>query len=392
MRQGWAGGTVNDRPDDPNLTPDGKWRWNGTVWEPNLPAEAEPDKGADQVDGTATVQHQEADGDGSADADTSPELPNTATASETSPSLTGNDEHAPSANAGIESGQTPKSSAAPPLESLPSSSSRPSVTSWLIGAGVLVILALVVGAVVMVSRSDSPSEVGELWVPDPQAVAQRIASSVNNTSTDGAPVDVECPNEGGYLTMTAGDIVCVMNRDGEESDVPITLVSGNSTGGPKDLKWDVADPDAVGISDGMNGRIQMSASGTITSSTVGTGNAPATVAPTVEPSAAPVPKPRTQTAYRTCKKLKSIYKGMQYVETADDGATILIDTKDESNPTEAVGCILSMLETPKSVISAVESTTALAGVQEDEADGISYRWSYHPDNGMNMIIVDEEWS
>ena len=32
-------------------------------------------------------------------------------------------------------------------------------------------------------------------------------------------------------------------------------------------------------------------------------------------------------------------------------------------------------------------TTAMMGVQDAKADGVEYSWSYHPDNGVNMVIT-----
>jgi hypothetical protein len=51
--------------------------------------------------------------------------------------------------------------------------------------------------------------------------------------------------------------------------------------------------------------------------------------------------------------------------------------------------MLRALDTPDSVFSRMESTNSLQGPQETEFDGLVMRWTYHPDNGLDIIIEDE---
>jgi hypothetical protein len=71
---------------------------------------------------------------------------------------------------------------------------------------------------------------------------------------------------------------------------------------------------------------------------------------------------------------------------------LLFDTKGKEDITgdrlEDVVCVLSKLGIPKSVTAHMDATRALDGQQTDEWDGIKARWSYHPDSGMRLTLVD----
>ncbi len=71
----------------------------------------------------------------------------------------------------------------------------------------------------------------------------------------------------------------------------------------------------------------------------------------------------------------------------DDGSSIVIDTRSEYGSTAGLDCVLRELETPQSIEAQVGRTTAMMGVQDAEDDGLEYSWSYHPDNGVNMVIT-----
>lgn len=108
---------------------------------------------------------------------------------------------------------------------------------------------------------------------------------------------------------------------------------------------------------------------------------------TVAEAAAPE-APRLKDAYDSCWK-----SGIgQTVQLGDGGTSIIVDTGSEYGSVDSVVCIMDEIETPQSVVAQVSSTTALMGVQEAEHDGFEYSWSYHPDNGLNMVITDVEAS
>jgi len=74
----------------------------------------------------------------------------------------------------------------------------------------------------------------------------------------------------------------------------------------------------------------------------------------------------------------------------DDDTTIVIDTGSEYGDPAGYTCVIEELDVPQSIQAQMDRTTALMGVQEAIHDGLEFSWSYHPDNGVNMIIVDTE--
>lgn len=77
------------------------------------------------------------------------------------------------------------------------------------------------------------------------------------------------------------------------------------------------------------------------------------------------------------------------VELGDDGNSIIIDTRSKYTSLAGVACILGELGTPESITSSIDHTTAMMGSRNAESDGLSYSWSYHPDNGLNLVITTE---
>lgn len=118
------------------------------------------------------------------------------------------------------------------------------------------------------------------------------------------------------------------------------------------------------------------------------------------PAAKAAAKSPLAAADAACTARQLTEEGGDTVELADGGTTLLIDTNplegynrqygtlsvtDES--ADGLLCILGELETPRAIVSQVERTNSLQGVQEAEHDGIAYSWTYHPDSGNEMIIT-----
>lgn len=87
----------------------------------------------------------------------------------------------------------------------------------------------------------------------------------------------------------------------------------------------------------------------------------------------------------------------EYCEVAgdvlrDDGRSMMLDTMGEDDDAgdgiEVVACVLTELDTPDYVIDHIDSTRALDGQQTDEWDDIEARWTYHPDVGMKLTLID----
>ena len=80
-------------------------------------------------------------------------------------------------------------------------------------------------------------------------------------------------------------------------------------------------------------------------------------------------------------------------DIGDEGKSLLLDTQGSDDATglnmTQLDCILIRLETPDSTRSLIDSTRALDGRQEAKWDSITATWSYHPDSGLNMVIVEE---
>lgn len=76
---------------------------------------------------------------------------------------------------------------------------------------------------------------------------------------------------------------------------------------------------------------------------------------------------------------------------ADDGQTLIIDTKGEEDGVgdsiDDLVCLLIALETPTSVIEHMDSTRALDGMQTNSWDEFEARWNYHPRSGMGLTIT-----
>jgi hypothetical protein len=79
----------------------------------------------------------------------------------------------------------------------------------------------------------------------------------------------------------------------------------------------------------------------------------------------------------------------------DGGDTLLIDMMGEeyTSGTATIGdvdCVLAELDAPTSVTARMDSTRALDGMQTATWDGYSVSWTYHPDDGLDLIITESD--
>jgi hypothetical protein len=78
------------------------------------------------------------------------------------------------------------------------------------------------------------------------------------------------------------------------------------------------------------------------------------------------------------------------LQVTDGGTTLIFDgygSEDYAGAQSTVlSCVLLQLHTPDAVISHMSSTSALNGRQEDSWEGFTASWTYHPDNGLDVII------
>ena len=78
------------------------------------------------------------------------------------------------------------------------------------------------------------------------------------------------------------------------------------------------------------------------------------------------------------------------IRLGDGGYTLIIDrAAAKKNPgidTNALACIFGELRVPDSVVSQVQNTTILSGLQKADFGGFSAFWTFSPDGGLDMTI------
>lgn len=77
----------------------------------------------------------------------------------------------------------------------------------------------------------------------------------------------------------------------------------------------------------------------------------------------------------------------------DNNHTLIIDMegKDLGSGTATIDdvlCVLGELEAPQSVLAQMESTRALDGMQSATWSTHKATWTYHPDNGLDVILTE----
>ncbi|WP_158299913.1 McrB family protein [Glycomyces paridis] len=81
----------------------------------------------------------------------------------------------------------------------------------------------------------------------------------------------------------------------------------------------------------------------------------------------------------------------EHVRVADEGNTIIISgvaaEGGPEEPVEELACVLVLLDAPDSLWDHIITTRAIDGQQEEELGAYTVRWSYHPDDGLNLTIV-----
>lgn len=86
-------------------------------------------------------------------------------------------------------------------------------------------------------------------------------------------------------------------------------------------------------------------------------------------------------------------------EIQDDGSTLILDmavtlpdgSKDYATgdtDAEDLGCVLESLDTPESIIQQMEQTRALDGMQSGSWGEFEAKWTYHPDDGLDVIFTE----
>lgn len=85
-------------------------------------------------------------------------------------------------------------------------------------------------------------------------------------------------------------------------------------------------------------------------------------------------------------------QGNSFVRAGDGGSSLILDMEgDEENGLriDDFACMLLELEASDVVVEQMSSTRALDGRQAGEWNGIDATWSYHPDSGLDVILVQK---
>jgi len=99
---------------------------------------------------------------------------------------------------------------------------------------------------------------------------------------------------------------------------------------------------------------------------------------------------KLEVAYSQCAKAAPDFASHSALD--EDGKGWFLDGKGEESPglgMPDLACAIQNVAVPDSVVSRMESTTALMGQQEATFDGITVRWSYHPSNGLDLSFEIE---
>lgn len=124
-------------------------------------------------------------------------------------------------------------------------------------------------------------------------------------------------------------------------------------------------------------------------------------ASTPTPSAATSSAPAEsliQQARRSCE-LDGVYR--DYATLGDSGYSITMIGmpadptyanygKVTGLPIEHMACVLKAVAVPDSVVSQIDATRALDGMQKASWDKFSASWTYHPDHGLRVILTESK--
>ena len=79
------------------------------------------------------------------------------------------------------------------------------------------------------------------------------------------------------------------------------------------------------------------------------------------------------------------------VSTAADGQSITVRTAGAKaaggKSVKDVACVLAGLKAPQHIYSLIDATRALDGMQSESWGDYVARWTYHPDNGLTIVIA-----
>lgn len=82
-------------------------------------------------------------------------------------------------------------------------------------------------------------------------------------------------------------------------------------------------------------------------------------------------------------------------DLGDEGYSLVMDTQGDDDLAagqdsyEDVACVVAKLDIPDSVVARIDATRALDGMQSATWGEFGASWTYHPDNGLDLIVTEE---
>ncbi len=104
--------------------------------------------------------------------------------------------------------------------------------------------------------------------------------------------------------------------------------------------------------------------------------------PSAETSAPPAPKPDPFAEATTICDTDGMVS-----HVGDGGHTLILEGRAYGGGRDETVCILNHLGVSEAVMQKMQSTRALDGRQEGSWPGYEASWTYHPDNGLDVIVT-----
>ena len=88
----------------------------------------------------------------------------------------------------------------------------------------------------------------------------------------------------------------------------------------------------------------------------------------------------------------SACKAAPHATVAADGSSLVMNTFGNNQPGMSVvtlSCVLRELDAPESLMQRMETTRAIDGTREETWGSFRATWTYHPDQGLYVVISRE---
>lgn len=112
------------------------------------------------------------------------------------------------------------------------------------------------------------------------------------------------------------------------------------------------------------------------------------------PAATPSATPSTDSVTKLMTaRLGCNLGGMPYADLGDNGHTVTLQGQPRNGvglPLSDLMCVLHGINVPDSVVSQMQGTRALDGTQKADWDTFHASWTYHPDNGLRVIVTEDK--